>query len=241
MRLRALTLNIHHGEGSDGRLDLDRIAAVIAQARPHVVGLQEVDRYFDERSDAADQAWLLGRRLGMTTLFGAGLRLPAPAVGRPEAEYGVAVLTTLPVTGWRRIPLPTRAGDETRAMVLADLEAGVRGVRVGCAHLSVESADARLMQARLAVRLLGDGPAVLLGDLNAEPGSPEIAALTQDLTDCWASAGVGTGASYPDDAPRNRIDYIMATRDLRTLEAEVLPVERASDHRAVRASLQLPD
>ena len=39
-----LSYNIHHGEGTDGKLDLARIAAVIKAAKPDLVVLQEVDR-----------------------------------------------------------------------------------------------------------------------------------------------------------------------------------------------------
>ena len=44
LTLRVMTFNIHHGEGIDGRLDLERIARVITDARADLVGLQEVDR-----------------------------------------------------------------------------------------------------------------------------------------------------------------------------------------------------
>ena len=42
--LGVMTFNIHHAEGTDKRLDLDRIARVIRAAEPDLVALQEVDR-----------------------------------------------------------------------------------------------------------------------------------------------------------------------------------------------------
>ncbi len=39
-----MTYNIHVGVGMDKKLDLQRIADVINQQRPDLVGLQEVDR-----------------------------------------------------------------------------------------------------------------------------------------------------------------------------------------------------
>jgi hypothetical protein len=42
--LRVLTYNIHHGEGVDGRLDVERIARLINEHQPDLVALQEVDR-----------------------------------------------------------------------------------------------------------------------------------------------------------------------------------------------------
>ena len=38
-----LTYNIHHGEGTDGRFDLSRLAGVVTSMHPDLVALQEVD------------------------------------------------------------------------------------------------------------------------------------------------------------------------------------------------------
>ena len=42
--LKIMTYNIHVGVGMDKKLDLQRIADVINQEKPDLVGLQEVDR-----------------------------------------------------------------------------------------------------------------------------------------------------------------------------------------------------
>jgi len=44
LRVRVLTYNIHHGEGTDGKIDLTRIAALIKRLAPDLVALQEVDK-----------------------------------------------------------------------------------------------------------------------------------------------------------------------------------------------------
>ena len=41
---RVMTYNIHHGEGLDGKVDIQRIADLIKQERADVVALQEVDK-----------------------------------------------------------------------------------------------------------------------------------------------------------------------------------------------------
>jgi endonuclease/exonuclease/phosphatase family metal-dependent hydrolase len=38
-----MTYNVHGCVGTDGRLDVGRIAAVIGQSRPDIVALQELD------------------------------------------------------------------------------------------------------------------------------------------------------------------------------------------------------
>src|ERR671917_1440378 len=57
----AMSYNIHHGVGADGRLNLDRIAGVVRAEKAEVVGLQEVDRLW-RRSDFVDQVEYLAPR-----------------------------------------------------------------------------------------------------------------------------------------------------------------------------------
>src|ERR1700674_4341999 len=67
--LRVLTYNIHHGEGTDGRVDLSRLAGVMKSVQPDIVALQEVDRG-TERSGGVDQLAELERLTGMHAEFG---------------------------------------------------------------------------------------------------------------------------------------------------------------------------
>src|SRR5690606_2840765 len=68
-KITVLTYNIHHGEGMDGKLDLERIANVIRSVNPDLVALQEVDRK-TQRSAGVDQAEELARLTGMRHVFG---------------------------------------------------------------------------------------------------------------------------------------------------------------------------
>ena len=82
--VRALTYNIHHGEGTDGRLDLSRLAAIISSAAPDLVALQEVD-LGTARAGGVDQLAELGRLTGMHPVFG-------KAMDYQGGAYGVGVL-----------------------------------------------------------------------------------------------------------------------------------------------------
>ena len=70
--VRVMTYNIHHGEGSDGRFDLQRLAQIIRDADPDLVALQEVDRN-TARSGGVDQIAELSRLTGMHSAFGKAL------------------------------------------------------------------------------------------------------------------------------------------------------------------------
>jgi len=89
--------NIHRGVGLDRRRDLDRIARVIGEIAPDVIGLQEVVR--ENGVAAADQAMYLAARLDMTLVMG-----ETRAFGS-AGTYGNAVLTRLPVLSSLRCDL----------------------------------------------------------------------------------------------------------------------------------------
>lgn len=50
MEVKVMTYNIHHGKGMDRKVDINRIADVIAQSNIDIVGLNEVDKHFSRRS-----------------------------------------------------------------------------------------------------------------------------------------------------------------------------------------------
>ncbi|HEY5554178.1 MAG TPA: endonuclease, partial [Cellulomonas sp.] len=92
------------------------------------------------------------------------------------------------------------------------------------------------LPALLAVLPAG-GPAVLAGDLDAVPGSPEADVLKAAG---WTSAmdRAGDAAStYPSDDPRSRIDSVL-DQGMQATHAEVLTTPRSSDHLPVVVTLE---
>ena len=114
-----MSYNIHHGRGVDDRLDLARIAAVIRGAGADIVGLQEVDRHWGERSDFADQAAELARDLAMHVVYGVNLDLDPLSPGGPRRQYGNAILSDAPIRGWRNTLLPRTGELEQRGLLEA--------------------------------------------------------------------------------------------------------------------------
>jgi endonuclease/exonuclease/phosphatase family metal-dependent hydrolase len=239
-RVAVGTFNIHHGVGVAERLDCARTADVIAGLDVDVVGLQEVDRRWSRRSAFADQAGYLARRLGMRMAFGATLNA-AGQQGR-RRQYGVALLSRHPVLRTRNTLLPCPRGGEQRTLLEARVD--VRGVVLRClvTHLQHRSPTERRAQAAAIDTAAGDSdaPTVLLGDLNAEPGTAEITTLTRHLADTWAGGGEGEGCTFPATVPRIRIDYVLASPDIEVERARVVGTD-ASDHLPVTAGLRLPD
>jgi endonuclease/exonuclease/phosphatase family metal-dependent hydrolase len=238
LSLRVMTYNIQSGGG-----DLSRVAQVIRDAAPDLVGLQEVDVHWAERSKFADQAATLAKELGMEVRFAPIYRLPATAADPPR-EFGVALLSRLPITSWRNDtitrlstqqanPVPTPAPGFLEAVVDAH---GVP-LRVFVTHLDYRADPAvRVQQVKQMLGYLGDrsAPTLLLGDLNATPDAPELQPLFQQLHDSMADRG--EALTYPAEAPAKRIDYILCSGQFETRSASI-PATTASDHRPVIVEL----
>ena len=232
-----MTFNIHHGVGSDGRLDLARVADVIATSGADVVGLQEVDRHFGARSEFVDQAGWLADRLGFHVEFGASIDLDPTEPQLPRRQYGNALLSRHPIEACHTEVLPRWQGahaPEDRTVLCAHLTVAARAIHVYNTHLHHRTPPARLLQARHVADLLTGltDPVVLMGDFNAPPGTAEVREISRGLVDAWEQAGHGAGHTFSAARPRVRIDYVFVSRSLRVVAAEVLAT-LASDHRPV--------
>ena len=239
--LRVVTFNLHHGVGPDRRLDLERSAALLASLAADVIGLQEVDRHWSERSGWLDQAETLARWLGMHLAYGAALEREPPAPGRPPRRYGNALLTRLPLVSRSVLRLP-RDGmrGEDRCLLLCAVD-GDEQVTVGVTHLEPHRAELRALQAAAVADALrppvdAGEPVVLLGDVNGDVGrDPEL----RPLRDLLADAGRRAGPTHPVPRATKRIDVVMPSRGIEVLRAEVVDA-RVSDHRPLVAELRLP-
>ena len=86
---RVMTYNMHHGEGLDKRVDLQRIADLIKHEGADIVALQEVDKG-TERTARRDFPAEFARLTGLTCVFSNNYTYQG-------GEYGNAVLTRFPV------------------------------------------------------------------------------------------------------------------------------------------------
>ena len=155
-------------------------------------------------------------------------------------QYGIALLSRAPLEEARNLLLTRPKGGEQRGLLGAAIAVEGRRVRVFCTHLQHRSRTERLAQATQIAESLAaaGGPVVVMGDLNARPGDPEIAPLTAVLDDAWAVAGDGAGFTFDAATPHARIDYVLTSDDVVARHAAVIDTD-ASDHLPVLADLEL--
>lgn len=233
--LTVLTYNIRHGEGTDGVFDLERQAQVIRNSGADLVALQEVD-VRTTRASGVDQAGELARLTGMQVLFGEAI----PYAG---GSYGDAVLSKLPIEEQMIWKLPAEPNHEERVAVgvLITLPSGER-IRFIGTHLDhTRDPSDRVRQAKsILEQAFPPGeqapPTLLLGDLNAEPGSEPMKVLLERF-DSAAPDGL---PSFPSDIPTKAIDWILSTPadSWEVIEVHTIHEPVASDHAPVRAVLR---
>ncbi len=236
MKLRLMTYNVHRCVGVDRRLDVERVAEVIADMKPDVVALQELD-VGRKRTGGVDQAHKLAELLGMRSHFHAALSVE-------NERYGDAILTALPerlvkagaLPGYHRLK-----GLEPRGAVWIELDLGEgRKLQVINTHLGLVPREQQIQ----AAALIGEkwlasedftAPAVLLGDFNATPFSATYRLLSSVLRDAQAGSVRTPTATFPSGFPLLRIDHVFLAGEMK-----VVSVESPYDAKARVASDHLP-
>lgn len=235
IRLRVLCYNIHHAEGVDRKLDVERIANVIRSVEPDLVALQEVDQKV-KRTEVVDQPAELAELTKMQVVFGANIELQG-------GHYGNAVLSRFPIARHKNQLLPNIDDSEQRGVIEAEIKIPDLGepLLLLATHLDFRADEReRLASAKVINELVvkyQNQPALLAGDLNATPDSKTL----QQLETMWTRADEKVMATVPVDQPTKQIDFILyrPTDRWKVIEVKVLDEAVASDHRAIFAVLEL--
>lgn len=222
--------NIHRCIGLDGRNDPERVARVINEMGPDIIGLQEVESRFGSTLDI-HQLNYLAEETGLQAVAGS-------TILREDSHYGNALLTRHRVCEVRTIDVSI-AGFEPRGILDVDLEVHGRQLRVLVTHFGLGSRERR-RQTRLlldAVAAHPDEPVVVVSDFN------EWFPWRKSLR--WMHARLGRAPSprtFPAPWPVMALDrvWVAPSENLVGVEAYRSALSRvASDHLPLRAVVDL--
>lgn len=230
--VRVMSYNVHQGFDVDGRYAIERMAEVIEAESPDIIALQEVSRGWVVNGSVDMLVWL-SQRLGMDYVWG-------PAA---DSVWGNALLSRFPIIAFANHPMPNNDAIRLdRGFLTAQVDLGGGEVLdVVSTHFHAGSADSaiRVPQAMAVLEVVDpERTIVLIGDLNAPPGDPEMLLLERaGLNDAFVVSGAsGDGFTYRADRPRRRIDYVWLSPDLQA-RAFSTHDSRASDHFAVTVTI----
>ena len=231
-----MTWNIHHAEGVDKKIDVDRIAQLINEERADIVAIQEVDRGV-ERSKKIDIITKLADLTGMTYAFG-------KTIDYQGGEYGNALLTRFPIFEERNVLFKKISEAEQRGVLLLVLGIAGEEILVANTHFDSQGNDslrvASVSELKNILKAYSSRPTILCGDFNDIPSSRVVTQLKEEYLDAWELAGTWEGFTFPADIPKKRINYVFTNNSrkpdststavhLRALSAHVVR-SLASDH-----------
>lgn len=231
--LRVMAYNIKHGRGMDGTVDLERTAAVISKLNPDLVALQEIDNNC-KRSGNQDIAAELGKLLKMEHRF-------AKFMDYQGGEYGLAVLSKLPIKNQVRHQLPPGAEPRCALEISVQAKHWPTPLAFVSVHNDWTNEGIRVKQVTALLKAMEGqkSPVILAGDFN---GTPNCASLKLLQEHGWKIQKKTRSEpfTFPSKKPKVEIDFLI-TRNLPRLKVDhfVVEEEMASDHRPIFAAFLL--
>jgi endonuclease/exonuclease/phosphatase family metal-dependent hydrolase len=241
-KLKVMTFNTHHGVGTDGRYDLNRIATVIASQSPDVVSLNEVmynSSYGAGENQPATYKTLLQQKTGQTW-YAVYARMDGNWSSTSWA-VGNLLLSRIPFSTTTRHALSYNRSAAQGTIVLNG-----RTINVISSHVDYANASYRTIQTNelKAWASTWAEDRIVAGDFNTSPGTSDYTLMANDYWDVWAAA-VRTGvyssatgtAGYTHGG--SRFDYVYLSKGASTLTLDKVSVTDgagASDHDPVVAS-----
>jgi len=235
--LKIMTYNICHGEGEDKVLNLERIAKVIEDSNADIIGLQEVDNHWSERSHFEDQSKWLGERLNMFYSYGANLDYGSIIPKKPRHQYGNLILSRYPILESKNYLLPKIGNNEQRGVLETKIDVKGNHIMVYNTHLALTQEE-RISQVEEILKIMAksQGPKIFLGDFNATPNSKEVQKVYVNYMDTLE--GKDDEFTYPASKPVERIDYIFISKEIENQGTQTIPT-LASDHLPIVSSLSV--
>lgn len=238
LHINVITFNIHHGKGTDGKLNLNRIVEAIEESEPDLIALNEVDRYYSKRSHYIDQVSWLAERLKMNAAFGAAITIKQKNSSMIR-QYGNALLSRYPIITEKN-HLMVSGIMEGRTLLETEVLISGRHLKMYVTHLSLNSYSRRKQIDFIADKVMADHlPVIIAGNWNMISGSKSWRKIAENLKDCYAAA-TAPCKTYPSFRPVMQIDYIFTSRNIEVASVEVIKkVPTASDHLPLLAKLIL--
>ncbi|HEX6975251.1 MAG TPA: DNRLRE domain-containing protein [Vicinamibacterales bacterium] len=253
-QLRVLQWNVHHGVGTDGKYDIDRIATWIAKMKPDVVTLNEVEKYtgWGNEDQPARYKSLLQAKTGKTWYAS----FTQEFGDWSSKGKGHLILSVYPFDSTGHDSLTASSGlNGAGAVGQAGIVVNGRTINIIVSHLDPSSQSMRLTQAKETISFaLGFAEnRIVTGDMNAWPDQSSIAELNKTYYDSWAVAeSKGTAYQFSGLSPngatkKGRIDYIFYSRKAGNLvlkSSQVYDTRNSSgvmpsDHRPVLSTFEV--
>jgi endonuclease/exonuclease/phosphatase family metal-dependent hydrolase len=239
-RLCFMTYNVHSCIGMDKVLDPNRIAEVIRQSGADIIGLQEVENNFRQKTNFQDQPRILAKKLGMYVVFGPGMK---------NEKFGNVILSKYPILESKNHILFNISDDyEQRSCVEAKIKTPAGIFKVFCTHIDHSTDELMAGQIKDVLKITDcNEKMILLGDFNEQAEPFKAPSLLSPLMSKYGYVFdiVGMLETTTVVEHNRRFDHIFVSRDLEKNVKGCFAIKDAltyvaSDHFPVIAVVQLP-
>lgn len=234
--MKIMTFNIQHARNFlTGKIDTHLMAETIKNMDADVVVMQEVYESYADGNKG--QATAIAEELGYNYFFGEAITLS-------KCLYGNAIVSRFPIKSADVIPVPSgefrKPGRyfEDRCIIDAVIDTPDDDLRVIGTHFGLQPEEAESSVEKVCALLEDNSlPTVFMGDLNLTPESPILTPIRERLkdTDIYYS---GVNFTFPSDKPRDKIDYIFTSKDVK-INKVTIPQVIAADHLPVVADITI--
>jgi endonuclease/exonuclease/phosphatase family metal-dependent hydrolase len=244
--LRVASLNIAHGRNdsvnqllvSADRLreNLDEVARVLDEHRPHVVALQEAD---------AESRWSgsFDHLVYLATASGYPWRVHELSAQSWLFSFGTALLSVLPVMETVTHTFDASPPTLDKGFVLAQIDWAsddgntTRKVDILSVHLDFSRKSVRQQQIAEMVDILSsrNNPTIIMGDFNSEWLAEET--VIKQLAQTSHFKTYMPESDYYNTYKNKRLDWILISNDMEFVSYRVLP-DTLSDHAMILADIR---
>ncbi|HSL21369.1 MAG TPA: DNRLRE domain-containing protein [Vicinamibacterales bacterium] len=246
-RLKVLEYNIHHGVGTDGVYDINRIATLIANQSPDVVAIIEAEKYTSWGNEDQPRRFrdLLQSKTGQTWYYHF-----AQEFGAWDSNgKGNLLLSRYPFVSTDRHLLSW-----DRTIATGAITVNGRNVSILVTHLDPDYPSRRYTQAN-QVKTYASGIAenrIITGDWNAWPDQSSVTTMSGSYYDAWVEAEkIGAATYYSSysagQTKKGRIDYFFYSKgasNLKIVKMQLIDSRDAngvmpSDHRPIMVTFEV--
>ncbi len=163
MILRAITFNMCHGQGLDGKIDVKRQAEFLRKFKPDIIFLQEIDMY-TQRVNKEDQIYRFSKYVGLP------YRSMGINIKYKNGFYGDGLLCRFPIEYSTNYLMPLIDDThEQRGLLHTKISFGTTRLNLFSVHLSTNEEE-RILAVKELVRIMKKLPTseliILAGDFN---------------------------------------------------------------------------
>ena len=171
MILTVVSYNVHECVGTDGRRDPERIAQMIQELKPDIVGLQEVDFSLLD-GQKSHQLNYLAAATGLNAIAG-------PTIRRGDTEFGNALLTR-PEIHMHQLHDVSFRRRQPRGVIDAVVTYEGKTIRILVTHLGLHARERKHQVEKLLEIVRAEQEidcTILLGDMGSDPDGKKLIIL----------------------------------------------------------------